>query len=243
MTAAARRYSPDAMLFRRRAESPPIPRRVGFALAAAAGVGLLGALPRADGSLDPLAMLAWVTLIAPAAGFACGAAGVRPLAGLIVPAVWMFVLVQVDLASPRDVVEPIWPALAWTGLFAGGLGLGWLRPGKPPERSWAGVGALLLGSLFFTGLGIQGGLAAGDATWGRDHPALTRLLLDVSPLAVAFDSAGWDWTHAQPTVYRLSGVEWFHRVPYRGMLAAPALLVVGCVLAAFLSRRASRKHG
>ena len=221
-----------APVFRLFARSAPLGRVAGFGLVATALAGLAAALPRAGGEPDPLALVAWLVLIAPAAGFACGALGVRLYPwGLAVPAVWMVALVQVDLASQRDLVEPVWPGLLWTGLFAAGLGIGTRFPGRP----WGGAGLVLLLGLAAAGLGIQGGLALGDSAWARTHPGLGGFLLELSPLAWAFDAAGWDWVHANPLAYRLSGVEWVPREPWKGRLAGPAVLVVGCIAAALSS--------
>ncbi len=225
-------------VFRRLFGSAPLDRTACVGLVAAALAGVAGALPRAGGEPDPFALLAWLVLLAPAAGFVCGSFGVRLYPwGLAVPGVWMLVLVQVDLASERDMVQPLWPGLLWTGLFAAGLGAGTRFPGRP----WAGAGLLLLLALAAAGVGIQGGLALGDAAWAREHPTLGAWLLEVSPLAWAFDAAAWDWIHANPVAYRLSGVEWIPREPWKGRLAGPAVLVLGCAVAGLVSALARKR--
>jgi len=62
-------------------------------------------------------------------------------------------------------------------------------------------------------------------------------LLELSPLVLIFDCAGWDWTHAQDEVYRHAGVEWFQRRSFAGNLAGPSVLVVGCLLALLVRPR------
>jgi hypothetical protein len=208
----------------------PVPRASqGVVLAACALAGALGLLPGAAGALDPVTELAWLVLLAPAAGVLCGAAGpaLVPFAAMV-PGAWCFALVWADASSERDLPTPIWAALAVAGFFTGGFALGCWRP----ERSIAHAGALLLAFLGATGLSLStGATGAGEGNLARSHPRLAALALDVSPLAFAYDCAGWDWPHANPDVYARSGVEWFQRRPWRGSLAGPGVLVVGCALA------------
>lgn len=183
-------------------------------------------------------MLAWTCLIAPGCGALVGAAGVRlwPL-GLGVPGFWAILLIWSDLSAPGDLPTPLWAACFVAGLHALGLGLGLLLPGRP----WALAGLLVLALSFASGLPVQGGL--GRESWASEHPRLARVLLEASPLVVATECAGLDWTHSQPSMYALSGVEWFPRRPHRGPLAGPAWLLVGCVFAVVASRRARRVAG
>ena len=201
-------------------------------------VGLLGAWPRSDG-VDPLALIAWLGIVAAGVGFACGASGARLFPwGLAVPAAWMIALVQVDLASERDVVGPVWAGLAWSGLYAAGLGLGaFASPvdatrAPRPEIAWGGAGVLVLLALALAGGPVGGALGTGGPAWGSAQlcAALTR----VSPTGLLLDCAGWDWTHANPLVYRLSGVEWIPHRPWDPKLAGPLVCVVGCLLAVAL---------
>ena len=203
------------------------------ALLLCAGLGALGLAGGAAGELDPVTELAWLALFAPAAGVLCGASGLLPGPfAAIVPGAWCFFLVWADSLSERDLPTPAWAACALAGFFAGGFALGRWRP----ESAFALAGAALLVGLGASGIALE--LGGAEASLARSHPRLAALALDVSPLAFVFDCAGWDWTHANPDVYRRSGVEWFQRRPWPGSLAGPTVLVVGCALA-WLSRARS----
>jgi len=225
------------------------------------GAGALGLLPGAAGAADPVALLAWLALIAPAAGYASGVHGVRAWPfGAAVPGVWAGLVAWADARSARDLPGPLWAIAAVAGLFLLGLAVGAARatrvtPGTRGERAVRaapGVGALLGLALVLSGLPVQGGLGAGTS-WARDDAArpaaaaarraAARLALDLSPLVLVLECAGWDWTHAHPTAYRVSGVEWFPRRPWRGRLAGPVLLLVGCTavgIASVVRRRRFR---
>jgi hypothetical protein len=190
-----------------------------------AAAGALGALPGAGGALDPVTMLGWMALAAPAAGAACGARGLGAPA-LLVPAAWALALALLSARHGRDLPAPLWAACAVGGLFALGHALG-ARSRTP----LATAGALLFLGLVLATAAPGFGLLAGGTELARTHPSLAARLLDVSPLVLVFDCAGWDWTHAQPEVYAAAGVEWFQRRAYPGNLAGPAVLVVGCALA------------
>ncbi len=214
--------------------------RQGLVVGATAAAGGLGLLPGIAGGLDPVGLLAWLALLAPAAGFACGAAGLRPLPfGLAPPAAWLFLVVSADMASERDLSGPLWASMAVIGLFAAGLGLG----ATFPRHGLGGAGALLLAGLLLAGLAVQGGLGREETSWGRTHPRLAALALDVSPIVLVLECGGWDdWTHSNPLVYEVSGVEWFPHRPYRGALAGPLVLVVGVLIGEVLARRAARRR-
>ena len=222
----------------RRRSHVPVPAAVWWALLGGALAAVPGALPRAEGGWDPLALVAYLTLVAPAVGVLMGARGVRLLPlGLAVPAVWMVLLVQVDLSSTRDLPAALGAGGVFTGLYLAGLGLGGLAPG----RAWPLAGAALLAGPFLVGLGLAGGLLGGEGTLAVGHPGVQSWLLELSPLAVAFDGAGWDWAHANPLAYRLGGVEWVARGPWDGRLAGAVFGVLGCA-AAWLLPRLSGDH-
>ena len=62
--------------------------------------GLLGALPIDAGRPDSLALLVWLSLWTPVAGWLLGALGVRLLpTGLAVCSTWMMLLVAVDVSG------------------------------------------------------------------------------------------------------------------------------------------------
>ncbi|MEM7309282.1 MAG: hypothetical protein AAF682_21535 [Planctomycetota bacterium] len=212
-------------------------RSAWYALGAAALAGLAGALPRVEGAPDPLALLAWLTFLAPAAGALCGAFGVRlwPL-GLLVPGLWMVLLVEVDLFSERDVRGAVAPGLVVAGLYLLGLGLGALAPRRPAALA----GALLLAGPLLSALAVAGGLLAGEGGFAAAHPAAQAVLLSASPAWPVFDAAGWDWVHENPAIYRLGGVEWVPRRPLDGGLAGAVSCVVGCASAMLLPRLTRR---
>jgi hypothetical protein len=192
---------------------------------ATAAVGALGALPGSRAGPDPVALLAWLSLWAMPAGFACGAAGLSlwPLAP-VVPAIWMGLIAFVDGASMRDLGTPTWSALAFSGLFAAGLGLGRLAP----RALWWGVGALLLAGGFFAILPAGGGIL------DRPLPAhVNALLLDLSPTTLLAECAGLDWMR-HPAMYDAAGtvdIDPSMRTAWRGILAGPAVFLLGCCLA------------
>ena len=179
-----------------------------------------------------MAELAWLALLAPAAGACCGASGVALFPfGLAVPGVWLVFLVLADARSPRDLPTPLWAAAAVAGLLALGHALGRVVRARPVALA----GVLLLVGCLLVGLSVGCGLSASDASLARAHPGLAGVLFDLSPLTLVFDCAGWDWAHANREVYARAGVEWFQRRPYPGILAGPGVLVVGCTLSWFAS--------
>ncbi len=206
-----------------------------------AAIGCLGATSGAAGALDPVTLFAWLVLAAPACGVLAGAFGVRlwPV-GLLAPALWIALLVQAELGSERHLLVP-WSGMAVvSGLFFAGLGLGaWVRRRSRPERGLALAGLLLCGMLAASGAGVRGVLSSSGSGFAREFPWLTTTLLEASPLVFAFECAGVDYTHMQPDVYARSTVEWFPRLPYRGALAAPVVLLVGS-LSALLGARGDK---
>ncbi len=206
---------------------PPPDRNQLATLVACALAGAFGLLPGAAGARDPVTLLGWLALLAPVAGALCAARGpgLFPF-GLAVPAAWILMLVFALAEARVALATPSFAACALGGLFAAGWALG--RRARMPLRA---AGFLFLLGLVLAGAASGAGLLAGGAELARIHPAAAGWLLDLSPLVLVFDCAGWDWTHAQPEVYARSGVEWFQRHPYRGNLAGPAVLVVGCALA------------
>ena len=218
------------MLSFRRSRTAPAPGQlralsIGLALG---GVGALGALPARSGAADSLALLTWLALIAAPAGYVYGAARADLLRfGAVAPACWMVTLALADAANPTGLATPVWAAAVATGLFFTGAALG--RLGS--AAMWTGAGALLLFASLLSGLAVRGG------AWSVPWPARTAaLLLDVSPVTLVCESAGvrdWMW---RAGVYEPAGVDRLARRPWRGSLAGPTLLVVGCALAACFSR-------
>jgi hypothetical protein len=192
----------------------------------AAAIGALGALPGSRSGADPVALLAWLAIWSVPAGYLCGAQGVRLGApALLAPAIWMGLLAVVAGASTRVLPSPAWSALAWTGLYAAGFGLGRLAPGRP----FPGVGALFLASALFAALPLLGGNLGAPLP-----PAVSARLLDLSPATLLEECAGMDWMR-HPALYDSAGtadIDPSLRVPFRGPLAGPLAFVVGCAIAA-----------
>jgi len=206
-----------------------LPRQLGLALCFGA-LGALGAIPGARGP-DPLAELCWIALVALPCGVACGALLLRPWPfAASVPALWMTALALAGVSSERTLASPLWAAPCWTGIFAAGWGLGrWSRAGV---RSVAA--ALCLSILLAV-------LPSAGAFLGRPWPPkIAARLLDLSPVSVCMEAAGVDWLR-HPAVYEPAGaldIDPGLRQPFRGRLAGPALLLLGCALAAFGAVRA-----
>jgi len=167
---------------------------------------------------QPLAHLAWLALIAPALGVL--AARALPFAlGAVLSLAWMLPLTLAGRAAPP---EPCWGWCVIAGLYGLGLACGALVR----EHRVDAAGALLLVTLLASTAPARG--AWGGAPW---PPALARALLDVSPTALALESAGVDWMrHA--SVYEPVGTDRFERSAWRGALAGPLLLLVGYLSAA-----------
>jgi hypothetical protein len=210
----------------------PIP--AALPLAALALAGALGAWPLA-GSADPVAALFWIAVLAPAAGALAAAAGLAlvPL-GWLVPLLWCAPVWFATGARPFPTLG--WSALAWSGLFAAGSAWGTLNR-KRGGSAWTAAGAALA---------LTGALAllpARAALGARPWPAsVAPTLLDLSPSALVVECAGVDWMrHA--AVYDPVGTDRFERRAWRGALAGPAALVLGCALAAaahLAGRRAAK---
>ena len=208
-------------------------------------LGGLGLLPGVAGAADPVAALAWLTILSVGVGWWCGAEGV-PLVpdACAVPGTWALFLVLAGIGGVRELPFPLHGLLVVAGLFGAGYAAGAVAARAP----LAGAGVCIFLVLATSGLAVQGGFAteeAAEGAWARTHPGLARVFLEISPVVLALESSGWDLTHAHPRFYASSGVEWFPRRPWQGRLAAPAALVVGSLLAALASavrrRRFSRR--
>lgn len=193
-----------------------------------AGIGVLGALPLEGLGPDPVALLVWLALCAAPVGALAGGASMHAwIVAPVVPAVWSVALVAVDALSERDLPAPLWAAVAWTGLFAIGFGLG--RACAVASRGAAGavtVAALLLFVCAgLVALPVGGGFLA--EPW---PPAVAARLVDLSPATLLAECAGLDWMR-HPAMYAAAGaadIDPALRGAYRGLLAAPMVLVVGC---------------
>lgn len=209
--------------------APALQRQLLLALGFGA-LGALGTLPGTRGP-DPLAELCWIALIALPCGLACGVLALRPWPfAASVPALWMIALALAGAVSERALATPLWAALCWSGLFAASWGLGRARASGP--RAAATLACLSV---------VLAVLPSAGAFLGRPWPPpLAARLLDLSPLSVCMESAGVDWLR-HPAVYEPAGaldIDPGLRQPFRGKLAGPALLLLGCALAAFGAARA-----
>lgn len=189
-------------------------------------IGGLGLLPGAAGAGDGNTLLGWLALAAPALGTWLAGAGLGAELALA-PLAWSLAWCGCVGAQFTP-----WPPCVVGGLFALGVALG-RRSGS------AAAGAAFFLTLGAAGLSLGFGWLPAGADLAQSAPTLAARLLDVSPLVLVFDAAGFDWLHAQPEVYAKAGAEWFPRRPWSGNLAGPAVLVVGCLLAV-LSRPAQR---
>jgi hypothetical protein len=187
------------------------------------GVGSLGALPLGGRTPELFAALAWIAIAAAPLGALACALGVRLAPyGLVAPAIWMAAIAWLDAAVARDLATPLWGALAWSGLYA----FGWaLARFATERRAWVAP-ALACATLALSALPEKAHLAR--EPWPAEVTAWT---LDASPLAWVTESAGaidWPW---QKSHYAALGIDRFERRAFRGRLAGPVLLVVGCALA------------
>lgn len=190
-----------------------------LATLALSALGGLGALPSlSSGAGDPAAFLAWVALLAPAAGAFAVHLQLSPLPwGAAAPSSWVLGLVWCAAASPRIVPTPLWGAAAWMGLFAlGAAGAQlWARRDLKPTYVAA------LASLALASAAWAPGRAG--APWSPD---VTALWLDLSPLTLVAECAGLDWMRT-PLVYDAAQTDRLERVAWRGELAGPLCLLVG----------------
>jgi hypothetical protein len=210
---------------RKSSQRKPSDPRAARELAIALAIGAIGALAAFDASPagpDPLAALTWIATIAVAGGALAATLGVRLLPyGLVAPGTWMIVIALVGASSRRELPTPLYAALAWTGLFAAGHATSALF-----RRRWCAMATVLLASACLIGLPGKGGLAR--EPWPGE---VARRLLDVSPAALVCESAGvtdWMWRRGN---YAFVGVDRFQREPWRGELAGPTVLVLGCLVA------------
>ncbi len=187
---------------------------------------LPGLLPSGAGPADPLALAAWLALVAPAVGALAGSAavrrGARGAAGLLTPFVWLAVLALLARDGAR-LPDPGGAGLGIGGLFFLGAGLGALRP----ERAAPCAALLALLALLLALLPTAGGVLA--EPW---PPTWAARLLELSPLTFVLERGGLDWMR-HPWVYEPAGAASIGpdlRVAARGALAPGLCAVVGCAL-------------
>jgi hypothetical protein len=195
-------------------------------------IGALGALPLAGGAPRPVALLSWLALWSPAAGCAYGASSpLRPRA-LAVPIAWGIVLAALGARAAEELPAPAWAACAWTALYALGAALGRAFARGAPAAAAAGATLLAASALAL--------LPALGPPW---PPAVAAKLIDLSPVAFVAECASLDWMR-HPSLYdaaRTADIDPTVRGAWRGALAAPAALVVGCALALAAELTARRR--
>lgn len=190
----------------------------------AGGAALLGlaGLLAAPGTIAPLA---WLALVAPAAG-AWAAAG-APAPALVPPLVWAFAVAAVGQA-PGALSGSFAVAL----LFALGVVLG---AGAGP-RAWVRGAWLALVALGLSLLPLAGRVLVGAPL----DPRWAARALDLAPTSLVLECAGIDWMR-HPALYEAADTASIGpdlRTPYSGSLAVPAGVLVGCAaLARLLTRR------
>jgi len=209
-------------------------------LLVALSCSVAGVLPLLVGAFDPLLWTAWISMIAFPTGLFTGASGLKAWPfGLATPGIWMIVLVCLEAMSGGTLPEPAWAAAAWTGQFIVGMAAGVFFTG----RAWRAAGLGLCLTSLLCVLPVSGG--SGEALWGgrslgQTSPRTAALVFGSSPMTMVMESGGVDWMR-HPVVYDPAGTEWFsdRREPYRGKLAAPAVLLLG-YLGLLLTRSRAR---
>lgn len=187
---------------------------------------LVGALPVLL-ARDPALSIAWVALWAAPAGALVGATSggtSRGLLAALVPVSW--VLAGLRLVGPA-VPSAGWAALVVAGLFGVGYGIGAWRS----RSAWSSASALLVLGAILAWLPGLDGFAGTPPPWS---PRTAARLLGLAPTSIAVESAGVDWMH-HSAVYSNVGTDRMGpdvRTAWRGFLAGPTLLLVGCALAA-----------
>ena len=191
-------------------------------------VGLLGALP-APREPSALALLVWLALWSPVAGWLAGASALRLLAAATIPATWMLAFVLLEARALPDgapgISAPAGAAAAWSGLFAAGFGAGRWAAGRAAWR-WRGAGLVAAAVALATAAPLGAGLL--EASWPAGFCARA---LDLSPVVLVVESAGitdWMW---HPSTYVSAGVDRFQRAPFDAALAGPLTLLVGWAIA------------
>lgn len=196
--------------------STPFPLRSSLVALAVGVIGAAGVLVLPVGTA-----LAWLSLLAMPTGVLLAPAGPTLF---VAPVIWFVALFVTG--TPTG-----WGLAVLSGLLLAGTALG--GGGRPCARA---SGLLLFGTLLWI-LPSMGG-AWGPSPW---DPQVGALLLDLAPTTLVSEAAGLDWMR-HSLVYGPAGADSMGpevRLPYRGSLAGPLSLVLGCALALW-SRRLPR---
>ena len=221
----------------RKSTAKPLDRRALLQVLAVGGLGSLGLMAPDGAAPGAAGLLAWLTLLSVPGGICAAHGGARlwPY-GLLVPAIWSFLLIFSGLRGASNLPAPLGGMAALSALYGLGFGLGCLL-----QKHVLRCAALALFSmLLMVGAAQGGGLGRPEAVLARHQPDLARFLVNASPFVFAFECAGVDWTHANPGVYAQSGVEWFPRSAYNARRAGLGALTLGALFALLADRR--RQH-
>ncbi len=213
-------------------------RRRAIALSASLAAGGLAPLAFVGaGGADVVVLLVWLAIVAFPAGWLAGGWRLPPWVAPVVGAVWLGGVLLAQASGPRtDSPHWAWAWMVWTGLMAAGFAAGTSARGRPGR----GAAASLLVTAALTGL--PGGAGLGHLP--RWSPSAAARLLDLSPATLLVESAGIDWMR-HPAVYAPAGADSIGpdlRLPWRGELAGPVVLLVGCALAFTALRSAASRR-
>jgi len=205
-----------------------------WSLGAGIGLGALGSLPAWIPGSDTFSLLAWLAWVAPASGVFLGAARVDPLRfGAVAPALWAVAMALLGASEERaSLPSPAFGALAWTGLFFAGMGIGALA-----RSTAAAAASVLLAAALLVGLPSRAGLA-GDA-WS---PRATSVLLDLSPFVFLGECSGVRDMAWHRSLYAAAGTDRFQRSPWSAPWAAGGAFATGLCLAWLAARRRRRSQ-
>lgn len=198
-------------------------------LAAGLALGTLGALPACLPGCDTFALLCWISMLAPAAGALLGAARIDPLRfGAVPPALWAVALALLSAGETRaSLPTPAFGALAWTGLYFIGVGVGILG-----RRAALHAAGLLLAAALLVGLPGRGGIT------GAPWPARgASVLLDLSPFVFLGECCGVRDMAWHRSMYAPVGTDRFQRAAWSAPWAATGCLALGLTFALLANRR------
>lgn len=195
-------------------------------------LGAFGGLPALFSTCDSFSLLLWFACLAPAAGAFLGGLGMDPLRfGAVAPAVWAVVLTLWGAAEESaSLPTPAWGALAWTGLFFAGMGIGRIARAPLPAAA-----ACLLVSCLLVGLPGRGDLPG--RPWS---PGAVQVLLDCSPFVLLSECSGVRDLAWHRSVYAAAGTDRFQRSPWDPPWTSAAVLALGAGLALIAVRRERR---
>ncbi|MEO6711118.1 MAG: hypothetical protein ABIP42_16175 [Planctomycetota bacterium] len=199
-----------------------------WSLGVGIGLGALGSLPAWIPGSDTFSLLAWLAWVAPASGVFLGAARVDPLRfGAVAPALWAVAMALLGASEERaSLPSPAFGALAWSGLFFAGMGIGALA-----RSAASACASVLLASALLVGLPSRAGLAG--EPWS---PRATSVLLDLSPFVFLGECSGVRDMAWHRSLYAAAGTDRFQRTPWNGPWAGGAAFASGLSFAWLAAR-------